>query len=164
MSWEVCNDRFIYVNSLYNPPVPIIYAAFFIWWCVLFPHHISAVNQNNIAEGVCYFWKFEKYGVNEVKSCRKGGHGFLIKTDCCLESWTPSLFSHTMTLAKSLEYFHRWSLIVCFLEDLLWELWFRFSKVLVKVPGILRCLWGQRPACIIHSIQLRDNLKKKSFH
>lgn len=75
-----------------------------------FPLLILRVNQNNIAKGVYYFWlfwKFEKYGVNKVKSCRKGGHGFLIKTDCCLESWTPFLFSHTVTLAKSLEYFHR---------------------------------------------------------
>lgn len=130
----------------------------------LFPHLILRVNQSNIAKGVCYFWlfwKFEKNGVSEVKSCRKGGHGFLIKIDCCLESWTPSLFSHRMTLAKSLEYFLRWSLIVCFLEDLLWKLWFRFSKVLMRVPGILRCCWRQRFACIVFSS--RDYLEKKNL-
>lgn len=78
--------------------------------CSFFPHLILGVNENNIVKGVYYFWffwKFEKYRVNEVKSCRKGEHVFLIKIDFCLESWIPSLFSRTMTLAESLEYFHR---------------------------------------------------------
>lgn len=85
--------------------LPFVYDYMFF-----FPHLILGMNQNSIGKRVSdfwLFWKFEKYGVNEVKACRKGGRGFLIKTDFCLESWTPSLFSHTTTLAKSLEYFHR---------------------------------------------------------